>query len=303
MQMTAGRAHLSGHYIRKRLRTAVPAYRAAVFSAILLVVAAVLFRQGGIDFLSLKLMFSVVLGLASLSLIAALAGLARVWHSGREGGGAALGALAIALVVLSPFALAGVLAYQNPRTNSAETDGMMANDIVDGVSLNEALAAGAMSDRASPTGRRFRASAAQVYAVTRLVIEDKGWTLVNVATDTAAAEGETGAAEGDLGTSGTVEIPLPTPRETGEAPVDRFALSEAKDYALSVEARDFLLRLPSDIAIRIVEDGDETFVDLRSASRAVAHDLGQNRRFIEDFLARLDTAMAGVTAVLPAKEG
>jgi hypothetical protein len=301
MQMTAGRAHLSGHYIRKRLRTAVPARRAAMFAATLLVVAIILFRQGGIDFASLKLMFAVVVGLAGVALITALVGLARVWRSGREGGGAALGALFTALVVLAPFGLAGVVAYQSPRSNSAETDGMMANDIVDGASLNEAFAAGTPAGNASPTGRRFTASAAQVYAVARLVIEDEGWTLVNVVTDTAEADEGADAASGDLGTSGTVDIPVPTPRGSVETPADRFALAEAKDYALSVEARDFLLRLPSDIVIRIVEDGDETFVDLRSTSRAVTFDLGQNRRFIEDFLARLDVGMTGVTAVLPAK--
>jgi hypothetical protein len=301
MQMTVGRAHLSGHYIRKRLRTAVPARRAAAFAAVLLVVAIVLFRQGGIDFATLRLMAAGVFGLAVLALVTALAGLVRVWHSGREGGGAALGALTIALLVIVPFGLAGVLASQYPRTNSAETDAMMVNDMLAGVTVNEGAAAELADGGASLTGRRFQASAAQVYAVARLVIEDKGWTLVDVVTEVSEDDAEN--ATGDLGTSGTVGIPLPTPRATTEAPVDRFALPEAKDYALTVEARDFLLRLPSDMAIRIVEDGNETFVDLRSTSRAVTFDLGQNRRFIEDFLARLDEGMAGVTAVLPAKDG
>ncbi|WP_224003649.1 DUF1499 domain-containing protein [Aureimonas sp. SA4125] len=298
------------------MRTAVPARRAASFAGLLLIVAIALYRLGGIDFPSLKLMFALVVALVSVALLTALVGLARVWHSGREGGGAAVGALAISLLVAAPFALAAVLAYQYPRTNSAETDGMLVNDIVDGATLNEVLAADADPDAdagdglAAPTGRRFRASAAQVYDVARLVLGDEGWTLVNVVTDTAdsaaANVADAGPENGDLGTSGTVDIPMPTPRGTpAEAaePADRFDLPEAKDYALAVEARDFLLGLPSDMTIRIVEDGNETFVDLRSTSRAVAWDLGQNRRFIDDFLARLDEAMTGVTAIAPAKPG
>ena len=311
MQMTAGRAHLSGHYIRKRLRLAVPARRLALFAGLLLVVATVLFRQRGIDFMTLKLMCAVVLGLSGLSLLTAVGGLARVWHSGREGGGAALGALAVSLLVIAPFVIAFALTKEYPRTNTAETDGMLANDLIDGTVTSEMLDGdqdvGGGAAMAAPTGRRFQASAAQVYAVARLVVADMGWTLLDVATD-AQDTGEpvdaaVPARAGDLGVSGTILVPLPTPRGKADTPVDRFALPDAQSYALSVEASDFLLRLASDVSIRIVEDGNETFVDLRSTSRSVEWDLGQNRRFIDDFLTRLDTAMTGVTSVIPAKGG
>ena len=62
-------------------------------------------------------------------------------------------------------------------------------------------------------------------------------------------------------------------------------------------ARDRLFALPSDVTIRLVQEGGETFVDLRAVSRATGLDLGQNRRFIEAFLADLDLAMSGLETI------
>ena len=45
------------------------------------------------------------------------------------------------------------------------------------------------------------------------------------------------------------------------------------------------------------QEGGETFVDLRAVSRATGLDLGQNRRFIEAFLADLDLAMSGLETI------
>ena len=110
--------------------------------------------------------------------------------------------------------------------------------------------------------------------------------------------------DGDLGISGTVDIPRADAarRAVAEAGVDPLDQPDATRLRHRGRRHGPILALPSDITIRIVEDGPETFVDLRSASRDVAWDLGQNRRFIEDFLTRLDTAMAGALTVVPAGE-
>jgi uncharacterized protein (DUF1499 family) len=55
-----------------------------------------------------------------------------------------------------------------------------------------------------------------------------------------------------------------------------------------------LFGFPDDIAIRLrVEDG-ETVVDMRSASRFFAHDLGSNARRITAFMNELDLKLAGL---------
>jgi hypothetical protein len=293
---------LSGHYIRKRLRTAGWARRIAAFSGLLLVAGILVYRFGGIDFLAVKAVLRVVFALVCLALLLAVAGLARVWRHGHEGGGKAAGALFIALVVAAPFFGAAVLAARSPKVDHAETDGMLAADIAEGASLDEALP----GEEAAPVldGRHFQARAAQVYVLARKVLADEGWTLVDV----AAAEAEVLAPDvgsGDLGISGTVDIPLPTARDPAAAAAakDPFARPESREYTIKAVATGPILALPSDVVIRIAEDADETFVDLRATSRLVEWDLGQNRRFVEDFLTALDTAMAGLVAIGPVDEG
>lgn len=283
-----------GHYIRKRLRLARPARRLALFALVFLAAGILAFRLGAIEFEALKGVLVAAFGFASLAFVVAGLGLVRAWSRGYEGGGTAVGAVALSILTLAPFAFAGALAYDNPPVSQAASDGMQAAE----VAAEPAAGAGA-ADAGLVSGRRFQATAAQVFGVSRLVIADLGWTVRAVVTN-APLEDE----DGDLGTSGTIDIPVPTPRDSidpdaGEDPMDQ---PDAGDYAIEAVATGPILALPSDVAIRIVEDGPETFVDLRSASRDVAWDLGQNRRFIEDFLTRLDTAMAGALTVVPAAE-
>lgn len=308
MSATAARAKVSGHYIRKRLATAGLARSVAAFSALLLVASVLVYRLGGIDFNALLALFAVVAGLASLAFLMAVGGLVWVWRSGYEGGGRAVGALFIALLVGAPFGLAAALSYQYPRTNKAETEGMLAADIVDGASISAALSGEpspeAAADEPPLSSRRFQARAAQVYAVTRTVLDAEGWTMTDV-TAGEPEEEETELESADLGVSGTVDIPVPTARSTVDlqAAQDPFDRPDADDYAIKAVARSPILALPSDVTIRIVEDGAETFVDLRSISTTVAWDLGQNRRFIETFLTALDEAMAGIALVVPHADG
>lgn len=293
-------AGLAGHYIRKRLRTAGWARQIAVFSGLLLIAGILVYRLGGVDFTALEAVLRLVGALVFLALLLALSGLAKVWRSGHEGGGKAAGALFVGLIVAMPFVGAALLAYESPRVSHAETDGMLAVDIADGASLAEALPAATGSPVLD--GRQFQARAAQVYVLVRTVLADEGWTLVDVAT--ADPEEEPAPENGDLGTSGTVDIPLPQPRDPAAlAKADPFARPESREYTIRALATGPILALPSDVVIRIAEDDDQTYVDLRSTSTMVEWDLGQNRRFVEAFLAALDTAMASLVAIGPVGEG
>ena len=49
-----------------------------------------------------------------------------------------------------------------------------------------------------------------------------------------------------------------------------------------------------DVAIRVRAEEDETVVDMRSASRFFAHDLGSNARRISSFLNELDARLAAI---------
>ncbi|WP_375689609.1 DUF1499 domain-containing protein, partial [Bartonella sp. AP57NXGY] len=59
-------------------------------------------------------------------------------------------------------------------------------------------------------------------------------------------------------------------------------------------AKTFYLGFISDIVIRLTDEGDTTFVDMRSASRYLPRDLGTNAAFIIDFMDALDTEIASL---------
>lgn len=285
---------MAGHYLKKRLRTARFARRLAGFSLILLAVSVVVFRLHGVDFHVLEILLCIVGGLAALALLLALTGLMRVWRKGHRGGGAALAALAIALVVGAPFALAGALALRNPPTNMAETDGIAEENV-------PAAEADADADEAL-SGRVFAARAPQIYAAVRRVLGDVGWTVSGVETaDPEPEDGGTGEAPPDEPPPIAGAIPVPTPRDAPDedaadkAP-DPLDQPDAGEYRIAAVARSPVLALPSDVEIRIVEDASQAYLDLRSVSRFGARDFGQNRRFIEDFLARVDAAMVGTVS-------
>ena len=66
---------------------------------------------------------------------------------------------------------------------------------------------------------------------------------------------------------------------------------EAGHLQLEVRAFSQWLRFPADLVIRLTDEGESTFVDLRSASHFAQHDLGDNADRISSFLADLDGRM------------
>ena len=246
--------------------------------------AVLFFRLGTLDGTGLIWTLCLVAVLAAAALLLALYALSRAWRLGDKGGGRAASALALGFAVAIPYALGLALAAEYPTGNAAETSGMsepagtVAPDDVE-------------TEPDALLSRDYRATASQVYGATRTAIEAAGWDLTDVLTDSSPAPDS-----GDLGVSGTVDIPIPTSRTSVDpsVAVDPFAGIDADAYTIQAVAYAPVLALPSDVTIRVVEDTGDTFVDVRSVSRTVDWDLGQNRRFIEDFYERLDTAMTAL---------
>lgn len=268
---------MGGHYLRRRVKAADWAFRLAAFAGALLVTGFFFFRMD----LSSRGDFATVIalsgGLLGLGLILSLYALLRVWSRGSYGGGRALAALFLGLVVAVPFVIGAFMAMAYPSGNSARTANMVASDAADTQIGGSVL-----------LGREFPATARDVYGASRQVADDLGWE-VEIVQSTALPL----PAEGDLGVEGTVAVPRPTLRSSFDVndAYDRFAVTDAGDYTLTAVARAPLFGFPSDVEIRIQEDEGSTFVDLRSHSRDLPRDLGQNRRFVESFLTRLDAAM------------
>ena len=291
---------IPGHYIRKRLMLAGFARWLALLAVVLLVAGFVLFRLGEATPKTLAGIMILSAVMAGVGFLIAVWGLARVWFSGLLGGEKAVAAFAFALVALAPFAFATWLALENPRANVAYTDGMEPDAVAAVIGdLNRALprwqrAIIAEDPPSIVTGRRYLAAAPEIYKAARLVIADQRWKVDDVVLGDPNDQPDN-SESGDLGVSGTVEVPIPTTREDAEqlSAADLVGTRDSDQYRIEATARDFLLRLPSTVTIRIIEDGNETFVDARSTSLEMEVDFGQNRRFLEGFFTDLDAALAG----------
>ncbi|RIY03413.1 DUF1499 domain-containing protein [Aureimonas flava] len=279
---------MAGHYIRTRAHSAGFAWSMAAFSLVLIPVGVALFRLKLLDLDDLSWTLVLAGGLASLALLLALAAIAEVWRRGAIGGGRAVAAFVVAAVVLLPFAGAAYLYRSFPDGASAQTAGLA------DAALGPMAPATGATDPVVP-GRDYQATASMVYDAARATLEQQGIEITGVQSSLTPPRDSD-----DLGVSGTVLVPIPTLRgSTASEPPDRFAMKDAREYTIQAIAYAPVFGFPSDVTIRITEEGAQTFIDMRSASRDLDRDLGQNRRIIVAFLNGVDEAMRAAEGIVP----
>jgi hypothetical protein len=244
-------------------RAAALARRLAVFSFVLFVLSALGMRRRLMDTAEFVILLGLVLFLALLALAAAAWGWRRVWRFGDKGGGNVVAAIFFSAIVLLPFVVAGVLFVIEPPISDVSTDlddppAFVAaprdrTGVMNRIRPIDPRQANAQR-AAFPavSGRRYGASIDHVLAVVRQTMKADGWRITS-----APSLGE-----------------------------------DQIEYEIEAVARTALLPFPSDVVVRLRDEGDSTYVDMRSASRYGRFDLGTNAARIRDFLARLDVAMA-----------
>ncbi len=198
-----------------------------------------------------------VLAVGALALAVVAFGI--VWQDGRPGFGAAFGGLLIACAVLAYPAWLGVQALRLPRINDVTTDKVdppafsrsrRALEVRAGrVPPDPGAEARMMQARAYPGVEPVLLDMApqEAYQLVLKAAQQRGWQVI----ESAAPGGRTGVGRIDA--------------------VDR----------------SLLMRYPDDVTIRLRPVAAGVRVDVRSASRFGAHDLGVNARRIEAFSARL----------------
>jgi hypothetical protein len=244
-------------------RAAAFARRLAVFSFVLFVLSALGMRRRLMDTAEFVILLGLVLFLALLALAAAAWGWRRVWRFGDKGGGNVVVTIFFSAIVLSPFVVAGVLFVIEPPISDVSTDldnppAFVAaprdrTGVMNRIRPIDPRQANAQR-AAFPavSGRRYGASIDHVLAVVRQTMKADGWRITS-----APSLGE-----------------------------------DQIEYEIEAVARTALLPFPSDVVVRLRDEGDSTYVDMRSASRYGRFDLGTNAARIRAFLARLDVAMA-----------
>ena len=248
--------------------------RVAAFSAVLLVTATFGHRLALIDTVPLFWLIGIVGTLALLALVLAASGFSRLWNHGDKGGRDSTRAVIVALVVLAPFLASGYRVIAYPALHDISTDTVDPPELIYAARARTGImnrvepitpeqAEAQMAAYPEVTGRRYDAPADRVMESIQTVLATRNWVRVSPMSESPADE--------------------PPSAET----------------TIELTAWTFLFHFPSDVAIRLVDEGETSYVDMRSASRYGRHDLGDNASRIAAFLNELGTDVAGKVAVAP----
>lgn len=229
------------------------------FALVLLVTAGAGHRYELVETVAFLWVLALVAALAVLGLLLAAGGFARLWNHGDKAGRASLTAALLSILVLTPFCLGGWLYWRLPALTDISTDldhpprFLLTPQFRDG-RMNAIMpippGAAALQMQAYPdvTGRRLDASPDRVLAALAPVIAARGWKM------------------------------------RGALP----ASTDAPEVLIEMEAPSFLLRFPADAVVRLTNEEESTFVDMRIAARYGPHDLGANARRIHAFMTELE---------------
>lgn len=237
------------------------ALRLAMLPLPLMILAIILRQFGLLEIAPLFVTLSIAWLLAGLALVAATIALRSVWRDGDQGAGTAIGAIVLALVALVLPALVVVDLARLPRLADVSTDVIdppLFTAAPDAVVMRplpgEALQAAQLAAYPAIVPRHYPLSPERVYQAIESLAGARGWRI----TDARAPD-----ADNEVGW-------------------------------IEAGATTFLLALPVDVVIRVIADGSGTLVDMRSAVRIGAHDLGDDAARIGGFFADLDTSLQGV---------
>lgn len=248
----------------------------ATFSAVLFITSALAHRFGMVDTVPFFWLLGVVGSLAGLGLGLAASGFSRLWNYGDRGGRDSTRGAIVALIVLAPFLVSAYRVVAYPQLNDISTDpadppeliaaavqpGRIPEmNVIDPIRPDEA----ARQETAYPAvmGRRYDAPIDRVMESVQAVLATRNWKIIDAGRTNMAPDG---------------------------------ALA---GITIEATAWSFWLAWPADVAIRVIDEGDTSFVDMRSASRFGLHDMGDNAARITSFLEELDAHVAANAAVVP----
>ncbi|MCP3459487.1 DUF1499 domain-containing protein [Bradyrhizobium sp. CCGUVB23] len=245
----------------------------AVFAVVAVLVSIIIVRFGFLEIKPALATFFGGLAIAVLSILFGLAGFAAIWQNGSRGMARILFAFLINALIL---AYPAYLAFQYRRLPAIHD---ITTDPIDPPRF-EALARLRTGDGANPAvyaglysaeqQRHFypdiepielEISVDRAYALSLQIANKRKWLIID-------------------------ERPPQPPRRIGR---------------IEAVARTPIMGFREDISIRIVPDGDDSRVDIRSASRYFDSDLGSNAARVSKFIDDLNTA-ADADALKPVKK-
>ena len=238
----------------------------AVFSVVAVLVSIIIVRFGFLEMKPALATFFGALGLAALSILISLAAFAAIWQNGSRGMSRILLALVIDVMVLAYPAYLGLQYRKLPPIHDITTDpidpprfdALAALRTGDGA--NTAVYAGLYSAEQQRAAYpdietvELDVPVQRAYDVTSQLVTKRKWLVIDE------------------------RPPLP-PRGIGH---------------IEAVARTPIMGFREDVSIRVVADGEDSRVDIRSSSRYFESDLGSNAarilKFTDDLNAAVDNA-------------
>jgi uncharacterized protein (DUF1499 family) len=250
----------------RRSRLAAASSRLAALAVPVLVIDAVGHRMGLLAAIPTYAVMALGFSLAALAAITAVAAFTGIWRDGRKGAWAAARGLIIGLLVLVLPAVAAWKVVTLPRLIDISTDP------TDPPQFEQAQSERAPADQpivdpnddeiaaqqqAYPdiVPRHYSVTTARVYDGAKTIADDRHWQIL------------VARAPSDSDQTAHIEAVAKTP----------------------------IFGFRQDVVIRIVPDGDGALVDMRSAARNAAHDLGADAERIRSFFHDLDATLEGVS--------
>ncbi|MBX5172605.1 DUF1499 domain-containing protein [Rhizobium sp. NZLR1b] len=278
------------------------------FSLVLALAVLVAHRFGGLATPYLVLLLIAAAGGALLAALLAVVGLRSLWMTGAEGGLAALAALIYAAFPLALGAFATEHYLTLPDIYDVSTDPVSVPDWLSPPKADQIWLKRnpvmpedrekQMTAYPELTGRRYEGALDRVLEAVRKVAKLRGFTIIRTTGDTepdrdpedrpAKPEPSDDAAIADA--PDIVPVPTPRPYDDDVAKLIR----GANGVTLQATNRTLILGLRFDILIRLREEAETTFVDIRVASRYGQHDLGFSADIAGDYLKALDSELLGI---------
>ncbi|TPQ33336.1 DUF1499 domain-containing protein [Bradyrhizobium guangdongense] len=245
----------------------------AVFAVVAVVVSIIIVRFGFLEIKPALATFFGGLAIAALSILLGLAGFAAIWQNGSRGMARILLAFLIDGLILAYPAYLALQYRRLPAIHDITTDPIdpprfeALARLRTGDGANPAVYAGLYS---AEQQRQFypeiepvelEISADRAYAIALQLVNKRKWLVIDE------------------------RAPQP-PRRVGR---------------IEAVARSPIMGFREDISIRVVADGEDSRVDIRSASRYFESDLGSNAARVSKFIEDLNTA-ADSDALKPVKK-
>ncbi|WBL80620.1 DUF1499 domain-containing protein [Bradyrhizobium xenonodulans] len=245
----------------------------AVFAVVAVVVSILILRFGFLEMKPALATFFGGLAIAALSILFGLAGFAAIWQNGSRGMARILLAFLIDGAILAYPAYLGLQYGKLPAIHDITTDPIdpprfdALARLRTGDGTNPAVYAGLYS---AEQQRQFypdiepielEISVDRAYAIALQLVNKRKWLVIDE------------------------RAPQP-PRRVGR---------------IEAVARSPIMGFREDISIRVVPDGEDSRVDIRSASRYFESDLGSNAARVKKFIDDLNTA-ADADALKPVKK-